>query len=612
MTLIFIKLGLYFLSVKLIACSSIVGNFTYCDNFNSLVQLDLSFNCGTHDDMFSDILKGKDSNKMNDVLILKKKRDILNTNGTQCFVKKITGYSYYNFFYSRELVTEIIKLNEFECRAMKANKNCYGNQMTCEGDSCFYKPTDLYEEYSFLSTTRKESFECAIVDRLVVSYDENENIFKSRINSCKARDGLCFMHDSTIVWNTNSINTCPYENLYYAYGFIISNNLAISRDEQLLFKLDSTQADCDGVKIRHTTSGLGLVFNPHNPNQTDSVLKIRFNVKHDKNNGIVPVLRHSLKTKAEENKIRLNESKHGNLLQKVKLKTMAASEEQLEIVIAEEDYNKYELNSQFASIFNREEIQMCNLFKNQMDSYRALNNMFFEMNMLDSTTLIVFSKDSILYLPRCFKVNEFEIHEESSFCYEDIPTSILLNGTKIKAFLSKDGFLRPVSRQIPCRMANLNFKIPGLNYRILQKGYAYEITREENVKGISFHPNNINISDINFKHHMEQIPGIDITDTIQDLNKVKEINGDFYILPNHAKKDESAAKEFLNNLKEYKDNYKEQFWTVSIVLVIIIACLLEKVTGIWSFFFSLIKNSTELCGVCCRTGKACCESGDLV
>jgi hypothetical protein len=325
----------------------------------------------------------------------------------------------------------------------------------------------------------------------------------------------------------------------------------------------------------------------------------------------VPVLRYELKEKAKALKEKLSELKSENLLQKVKLKTIAASEEQLEIVLAEEDYNKYELNSQFASIFNREERQMCNLFKNQMDSYRASDNMFFEVTMLDSTSVIVFSKDSVLYLPRCFTVNQFEIHDDSSFCYEDIPASLVVNDTKIKAFLSKDGFLRPVSRQIPCRMANLVFKVPGMNFKIEQKGSTYALTRQENVKGISFHPNNINISDINFKHHMEQIPGIDITDTIQDLNKVKEVNGDFYILPNHATQEESAAQQLLKNLKDYKDNYKEQFWAVSIVLAILIACVLEKATGIWSFFFSLIKNSIELCGVCCKTGKVCCQSADL-
>ena len=189
---------------------------------------------------------------------------------------------------------------------------------------------------------------------------------------------------------------------------------------------------------------------------------------------------------------------------------MAASEEQLEIVIAEEDYIKYYNNYQFIGFYNREEKKICNLYKNQLDSYRALNNMFFEINMFDSSTLNIYVKDGTIYLPKCFGVNKIEIPEQSKNCFEDIPIRLIiedknsLNKTNrtIQSFMSKDGFLRPVSKLISCQKANQVISVGGLNLRIEQKGTKYLIIHnQDNVATHSFHPDNINISDINFNHH---------------------------------------------------------------------------------------------------------------
>jgi hypothetical protein len=599
-----------------------------------MVKLETEFNCGTNADIYvyDKPSADFDSNlKLKfDAIIMKKKREIINTLGTQCFAKKITGYSYFNFFKSRENLIETIKLSYYECKDMITSKKCYGNKMTCEGETCFYKPKDIYYDYSFLSTTRKESFECVTIDRLVISYNEDTNIFNSLINSCKASDGLCFLHDSTIIWNINGINTCPYQTLFYAYGFDITNNVAISKSEEILFRLDSTQVKCNGdMRIHHTTSGLGLVFVPALKNESNNYVKVS-QYRHTVRDNIKTLKHYSFEKKTQRNLKKMEISNLSYLSSNHKsriLQSMVASEEQLEIVIAEEDYAKYYNNIHVAGLYNREEIKLCNLFKNQLDSFRALNNMFFEINLLDSSPLNIYVKDGIIYLPKCLKVNKIVVPEQSKYCFEDIPINMIsedgllntnrknnsmTNNTRtIEAFMSKDGFLRPVSKRVACGSANQIISVAGLNLRIEQKETNYLIHHNDKVATQSFHPDNINISNINFNHHMEKIAGSDIIDTIKELNKVTDVNGDFYILPSQSIDQETAVNHLLNSITEYKDNYKGLFWFMVVLILIIISCILEKVTGIWTFFYTIIKNSLELCGICCKTGKACCGA-DLV
>lgn len=348
---------LFIWSISYISSTIISNNFTYCDNFNPMVTLDMDFHCVDNDDLYLEVIKGLDNTTLvYDAIIMKKNKEVINTKGTQCFAKKITGYSYYNFFKSRENTVDILKLTDYECTEMKINKKCYSNEMKCEGDSCFYRPTDIYYDYSFFSTTRKESFECTIIDRLVVSYDLKTNIFNSQLSSCTATDGHCILHDSTIVWSVKSINTCPYQSLFYAFGFSIRGNIAISGDEQILFRLDSTQSICNGNVIKHTTSGLGLMFVPPNVNDPfEKTIVLPKNGLQQQKQPPLNKLYYYLKDRLEKNDrngLKTSQSsmlkKGPGVFQKTKLKSIAASIEQLELVVAEEDYVKFQQNQQFA------------------------------------------------------------------------------------------------------------------------------------------------------------------------------------------------------------------------------------------------------------------------
>ena len=259
---------------------------------------------------------------------------------------------------------------------------------------------------------------------------------------------------------------------------------------------------------------------------------------------------------------------------------------------------------------------MCNIFKNQVDAFRQFDNTFFEINLLDSSILNIFVKDSNIFIPKCSIVEKIEIFVETALCFEDIPVNMIVkeptgNNTSVQAFLSKDRFLRSISRQKACVDAHQTVTVLSLKLEIIQDSNKYLVKKRENVVRQSFHPSNINLTDMNFKHHIDNMAGIDLIDSFQEFSKVKEVNGDFYVIPSINNPEETAGQSLLKNLKEYRANYKFLFWFVLILFIIIISCILEKVTGILTFFFTIIKQSIQLCGICCKTGKACCGS-DLI
>lgn len=550
------------------------GNFIYCDTNKIMKTLNTDFNCSVQNEYYSFLKNTTIKSSLSDVTIMRKNKEIINTKGTQCFAKKITAYAHFNFFKTREYAYENIKLSDYDCIQMKKSRKCFENDMICEGDSCFFKPTAIYPEFSFFRITKKESYECLLVERQILSDDHKTNIFNSKINSCTASDGHCYLYDSTIVWDVQSILTCPYEELTYGLNYERNLNLVFSKTEEMLFILDYKTSLCNENTIYHTKSGLGLIFGPR---------KFEWIQGQD------------AAMKSRQNK-------------RIKTNTVT-SLEQLQLVIAEQDFVKYSFNRQYGSLLLRHEQHICNLYKNQLNTLRTLDNVFMDLHMLDSSSINVFINNSNIYIPQCSIVDTIYVPKENegglktNRCFEDIPVNIIIQKEPYTMtrylFLTKNGYLAHVSKPLSCREAiGKVYFIKDANVKVEVTYNYYKVSKYERNLTLNAHPRNITIADLNFKQHHELITGSDKKKEIEQHKFLKKREVRYvYRIPS------SSYIPSQSQFTQYMEEYKVFFVFANVIFITILLIILENFTGIPGSIYKTINHLMKVCFCCCKCSK---------
>jgi hypothetical protein len=326
----------------------------------------------------------------------------------------------------------------------------------------------------------------------------------------------------------------------------------------MLFIIDFNTTLCNANVIYHTTTGLGLILMPR-------------------------------KLVAKQGKDALDKKQ---LAQKKQLTTAATSLEQLQLLIAEQDYVKYSLNREQRMLLSREEQHMCNLFKNQLNALRTLDKVFLKLNLLNSSSLNVYLKNSTIYIPQCINIEAIDVPERSKTCFEDIPVRMISqkepNKITNNAFLTKNGYLKLDSEELFCFQANKEIFLEDINVKLKQIGLKYFVTKQEKKLELNVHPSEISIKDLNFKHHQALISGSDKLRTKRELKNV-------YRIPHVLSRD---------RLNVYKEEYKGLFIFGVILFIIIVLFFLQNFTGIPGSIYKTIKHLLAVWFCCCKCRKS--------
>lgn len=203
--------------------------------------------------------------------VFSKHNFILETKGTECkmLVKKyrFTRDLLFNKYVQNNI--ELITLSKFDCQKMLVEKKCgdykqsFDMKCTSNNKTCWFIQ-EIVEEFPFyFGTIEKNFIECHFNEKIVMAQNSNQNIFHNSKTACLAIDGVCLMPQSTIIWNTNDIRTCPYERLIHLddlqYDQSSYDEVLISHNENYLFKLVKKVYDCD-LEFYLTSEGLYLSF----------------------------------------------------------------------------------------------------------------------------------------------------------------------------------------------------------------------------------------------------------------------------------------------------------------------------------------------------------------
>ena len=117
---------------------------------------------------------------------------------------------------------------------MKRTYMCVDTEMLCENNICSSNKSPS-ESYSWLSETTDEVVNCILHKRFISADNENSVVFGN--HNCIAKDGVCKLTRSTIVWDLNTIHRCPYYLVASINAKKFPGEILLAKNNRLAFKI---------------------------------------------------------------------------------------------------------------------------------------------------------------------------------------------------------------------------------------------------------------------------------------------------------------------------------------------------------------------------------------
>jgi len=354
-----------------------------------------------------------------------------------------------------------------ECEFLINNKKCGANTMECDGPVCNYDGTPSAKFY-YLSEYVETGFSCKTSSILIVAETESSRLFGT---SCTAKDLICNLKKSAIIWNKEIIHRCEYELVSSFTNFsMVANNVIYQAERQWAFQLKDKLTVCyeliqNGLKIFSSTEGLFISISKE-----------------------VQKLEHS--------------------------ETSLSSIH--ELILSEEDGHRFAEIVQFRQFSER----LCEDTKRQLRLFANLNDEFDIIQISQKETAVLYSLNKQVYLPKCVRIFNIELRENKVDCFKYVPIRFPRpNGPIVEGFLTSLGVIRKKSPYRTCG-ENVIINVNGSNTVLLFDGKSAKIS--DKVKLIRIEDLAQLNSKVNFEHYKEIISEVDVFNIIHWDNSSRE------------------------------------------------------------------------------------------
>ena len=197
----------------------LVGNFTYCDVRNEKGLVNMNMKCESLTKSNAGRLIG---GRKYDIVVMAKLNFVIDTYGTECYMKKVIRYLNTSFFgvRSESIFYVEIQLTPIECIAMIESHKCNSHQMKCSEDGCSFD--ELPEgEYAWFQDVKLTSVNCKLHRRKVQGEKNTSRLFSNSRSSCLAPDLNCQMPNSIIVWQASDVKQFMYSYIHRGNNYTL-------------------------------------------------------------------------------------------------------------------------------------------------------------------------------------------------------------------------------------------------------------------------------------------------------------------------------------------------------------------------------------------------------
>ena len=365
-----------------------------------------------------------------------------------------------NFFGAKETIINktSIDLTPAACWRMAEEKSCEGLPMICEGPTCTHNP-DLTAEHRWLTTNRRTDYSCVLTRKPIIAKSLDSKLFGL---DCRVKDLSCKSKHVTTVW-ADAQNECSLRRVPLGRKFISQgNDLLVQNDTNIAVALINKTTEC-GLDVFTTREGLYVSFDP------------------------------------EARK--LNESDEVNI---------AALHE---LMLAEADGDKFATAKQFSNI----QKQMCENFAVFLRELRKEDNRYDIFVGIDGKARVLYSKNGLIFLPKCVKMNSIVIVENATQCYIDLLVYAHSGNTTMRGFLKENNIIITTSQEVDCKSKIIYQNLQTLNALVVRnKDGKIEIRND--VHKISLASLQETFQEINFPHNRGLFNNVDLLNEIVQLN----------------------------------------------------------------------------------------------
>lgn len=549
-TIISLVVFLFFCLLKPIVTEEVNGDFSFCETFGSMREVDLYDNCEFKENWLGNqtIPKGKYS-------VLTRGLNEIDGHGYECSMEEIQAVYFKNFFgvTTKNVETRILTLTREQCVNMVKTKICREMPMNCDVDGCSVEVKPI-EEYSWLATITKTGLKCKFTSRPLVARSRADDLFPSR--HCYYLALGCQLKNSVVVWDRTIFKSCPFKFVEEVNLIQYEGDIMLDQNKKRVFQIirkvkdwaDSGSEKCPG-DYYETTQGLFIANYP------------AASTYYGKGN-------------VDQRSID-------------------------ELIIEEEDGR----DLSFLKIVRDMNVRTCRLMSNNLIMQASQRDQEFT-SIIDArdNEVILFINSGKIVVPRCVRIHKIELRNTTT-CFKDIPIRFKYNNMTINGFLDRGvrNLVKAASISIVCTEVERTYHMDEYSY-IISKGNVHYPGPYIKSNLIKLSLMDYNSTRLNFEHYTQIFEGDESLERFINLTKIVEQgNDERYFITKSEMKIESEVAEVVNNVVKAVYEWKTYLRVGTVILIVIIGVVIVyficKCTGL----FYCIK----LCGKCCCN---CCKN----
>ena len=504
----------------------IKGNFSYCDiDSNSRYWSEIN-HCQD---------KPFDKNQLNvesgDYILYNKLHDIVSGDGYQCKKTKIVSTFDEGIFGDThsDTITSNVKLSREDCEVMVARKICgESNQMECAGSTCWFTPV-ITPNYQYFQKITRIDYSCHFTPRTIIATHEDSLLFGTR---CKATDLVCILHDSTVIWHSNIIHTCPLNHI---------TNVNLTAEDKVLYHKEYF-----------------LLFQPK---QMITMCKTELILTQE---GILlqrlDLNKRNIKFPVPINSDNTDETAFADLQ------------------LADVDFQSFYTMKRYLAV---KELA-CNNLMTTLQLAKLFNKRFSKIYSEDGSPTIIYSTGNHIIIPSCIKVNEITVKTETKTCYKEIAVSFTLNNKTVYAFLVNDYIIQKFSEKADCDKIYSVLILHNPNFfKLIHSGNKTFNVDQTDEKTIDINIKIDDLNDINY-HHSEFVKeGLYSDHVDSNLNMVKEDDGTYLILPDSKDAIETSVRDVPFREVGIKIGWVSSILIILSTAIIITFCCSNPCFSVW-------------------------------
>jgi hypothetical protein len=427
---------------------------------------------------------------------MSKSNNEFDTMSKVCSIVKHSVSTYNSFLFNKMITKhqQVIILSKEQCETIIASNTCDGNKMFCIKNKCesIYKPKI---EYSWLQTNEYNWIECSIHLKRINAVNVHSQIIlnEDKISSCKANDYVCQTTTSTLVWQKDTVNACPFK-VIRQVNLDLFKNILVSDAENKIFQITKEINICNNMSAYDTAEGLYLTTDPKALNLESA---------------------------------------------KTDLKIIDG------LLLSEMDFNKIKELQFTINVFSTINQKICQLYKSNLNQYLKHDDEF--INFYDNGNEgVLYADNGKLFVPQCKIIEQIELLNTTE-CFKDIPIKAFTNNITINAFITQEGIIKLVSKKISCKNNKIILNID--NKTITKQENKVVIIQDQIFDTLTINIQNNNITSINFMIHHDELlinPIIDLKESFTIFQEKDESHGEFFILEDHNSQTSTAVKTINN------------------------------------------------------------------